>query len=155
MGSFTASTVAHDLQRSVGDMESMRLGVTKVYKGDIVVLKTDGYAYSAYETGATGDQFVGVAAETVDNTGGSAGDKEVRVWLTGIFTFDIASSTIETDLGLTVYATEGAGTDTPRKVVTVAPAHPVPVGQIVKLIGTQTAATQCRVRITSFSTVAA
>ena len=159
---FAASTAPHDLGRSPGDMESMKMGITKIYKGDLVVIKTNGYAYSVYETGAAGDQFVGVAAETVDNltnaVGATAalGEKEIRVWLEGIFTFDVAASTIGTDLGLTVYATEGTTTDGPRMVITAAPgAHPFIVGVITKLLGDVTAATTCRVRISSFSAVAA
>lgn len=160
MGSFTASTLAHDAARSVGDMESMRMGVTKIYKGDLVLIKTDGYAYSAYSTGATGDQFVGVAAETVDNTlnmfgsAASAGDKEIRVWLEGEFEYPIASGNINTVLGVPCYNDRGAGTATPQMVTVTAGAHACKVGNIVKLNGTQTASTSARVRISSFSAVA-
>ena len=168
MGSFTASTKAHDAERSEGDMESMLMGITKIWKGDIVVIKTDGYAYSSYTAGAAGDQFIGVASETVDNryiTNGvadsgaaSEGDREVAVWLEGIFEFDLpASATIGTELGLTVYVEDGSvGAATPRMVTKTAPAaQPLIAGQIVELVGTQTATTVCRVRITPFSAVGA
>jgi hypothetical protein len=164
MGSFTASTIAHDAKRAAGDLLAIRMGITKIFKGDIVVLKTDGYCYSAYATGATGDQFVGVAAETLDNRyltegdsgsgAASAGDRQIRCWQEGVFEFDCASATIQTDLGLTAWASEGSGTDTPRMILRAAPAHPCIVGVIVELIGTQTAATKCRVRISAWSAVA-
>jgi len=163
MGAFTASTVAHDAGRSSADLESFRMGITKIWKGDQVVIKTDGYAYSAYVTGAAGDQFIGVAAETVDNryliagdadSGAAAvGDRNINVWQEGVFEFDIASSTIETALGLAVYNERGA-TGTPRLVTVTAGASGVQVGVIVGIIGTVTAFTKCRVRITAMSAVA-
>jgi len=164
MGSFTASTIAHDSKRSPGDMLGMRMGITKIFKGDIVIIKTDGYAYSAYNAGTTGDQFVGVAAETRDNRyliegdsgsgAAAAGDRECRCWQEGIFEFECASATIETDLGLTAWAAEGSGTDNPRMILRAAPAHPCIVGVIVALVSSQTAATKCRVKIRGFSAVA-
>jgi len=168
MGSWTASTVPHDTARSEGQMLSMRMGVTKIWKGDLVVIKTDGYAYSAYTAGAAGDQFIGVAAETRDNTykvegdstsgAAAVGDKQCRVWIEGIFDMDLAvAATIETELGLPVYVADGSvNADTPRTVTVTAPAaQPIFCGNIVELLGSVVASTKCRVRITPFTAVGA
>ena len=82
---FAVSTANREPNMSAGDMVPLSMGITKIWKGDIVLCKADGYAYSAYATGATGDKFMGVAAETVDNTGGSAGDETINVYTTGVF----------------------------------------------------------------------
>jgi len=157
MASWTVSTVPHDNKYSPGQQHSFLMGITKIYKGDIVVLKTDGYVYAAYETGAGGDQFVGVAAETQDNTLGSVGEKRIDVWLKGVFEFTCVASNINTALGLACYNDRGAGAGTPTTVTVTAGAHAVKVGNIAELIpiaGAVTAAVKCRVRIAPFSAVA-
>lgn len=52
-------------------------GSTTIYKGALVVLDAGGDAVPA--TDASGLPFMGVAAETVDNSGGSDGDKTIVV----------------------------------------------------------------------------
>ena len=141
----------------------MRMGIAKIYKGDMVVKKTDGYVYQAYTAGAAGDQFCGVAAETIDNTLGSAGDKQIRVWLEGTFEFALAAAgNINAILGVIAYVEDGSvGAGTPTTVTITAPAaQPMIAGRIVELIpptagGAMTACVRCRVRISSFSAIAA
>jgi len=159
MASFTASTVAHDIKRSPGDLLAIKMGKTKIWKGDNVLIKTDGYAYSTYETGAGGDQFVGIAAETVDNryqtegdsasAAAAAGDRSCQCWQNGIVDRDIATCAIETDLGLPVYAAIGGGTDHPRMVIVADPGNAPLVGKIVGIIS----ATKVRVVIQAWGTV--
>jgi hypothetical protein len=159
MGSFTASTVAHDIKRSPGDLLAIKMGITKIWKGDNVLIKTDGYAYSAYATGAGGDQFVGVAAETVDNryqtegdsssAAAAAGDRSCQCWQNGIVDRDIATCAIETDLGLPVYQAIGGGTDHPRMVIVADPGDAPLVGKIVGIISS----TKVRVVIQAWGTV--
>jgi len=56
----------------------------KIWAGALVVLNASGYAENA--TAAASKTAIGVARETVDNSSGSAGAKEVKV-VKGIFKF--------------------------------------------------------------------
>ena len=66
-------------RRRIEDMESEKYPMTnvKIWKGAIVALNTSGYATNGADTAS----FVtlGIAAETVDNAAGSAGDKSINV----------------------------------------------------------------------------
>ena len=72
---------------------------TRVYKGALVGLKSDGHARGL----VAGDVFVGVAYEDIDNTSGSDADKSVRVYTLGDFGHAIASAAIA-DVGRPVFA---------------------------------------------------
>ena len=147
MGSFTASTVAHDAERQSADLLAIKMGITKIFKGDNVVLKTDGYCYSAYATGAAGDQFVGIAAETKDNryqtegnsssAAATAGDRSIDCWQNGIIDRDYpaANAAIDVDLGLPVYCAVGTATDDhPRAVIKSTAGKETACGKIVGII---------------------
>ena len=73
----TATTAERNTPRRNADDFSFPAAVAKILAGTIVVLNTSGNA----EPGATatGKKSVGVAKETVDNTGGSAGDLQVPI----------------------------------------------------------------------------
>ena len=124
---FDPSTSARDPNYQEGNVYAFKMGVTTIYKGDLVVVKAaDGYAYSQYATGASGDSFVGVAAETI--TCGSAGATRCRVWLEGIFQFDWTSAAI-TNVGDLAYSQPGAsGT---AKQVGATDTHSSLVGKVV------------------------
>lgn len=80
--------------------QSFKLGAVKVYKGGL--LKTTdatGYASAASDTAAT--RVVGVAKQQVDNSGGAAGDKEVKA-AAGIFKF-ANSGLVQADVGKDCY----------------------------------------------------
>lgn len=62
---------------------------TTIYKGALVG-RSSGYARELN----AGDAFAGVAYETVDNSSGSAGDKYVQVWVSGIFEFALSGAAI-------------------------------------------------------------
>ncbi len=64
---------------------NMKLGAVKVYAGCALGISSSGYVGLLSDTTYT--KAVGVAATTVDNSGGSAGDKTVDV-LRGEFFFD-------------------------------------------------------------------
>lgn len=70
-----------------------------VFKGALVGLSAAGYAQPL----TAGDVFVGVAYEEMDNTGGAAGDKSVRVYTLGDFGLTLTGATIA-DLGRPVFA---------------------------------------------------
>ncbi|MDC8012934.1 hypothetical protein [Tahibacter soli] len=82
----SAATQERNTIRRAGNTEFV-FGVgagKKIYAGTIAVLAATGYAEAG--TTATGKRTVGVAQETVDNTGGAAGDVSVRI-KRGIFPF--------------------------------------------------------------------
>lgn len=96
---FAAATVARDKGRKDGDLISVPMAAEKIYKGSLVFANANGYASN---TPTASEPFIGVAHETVDNSGGSAGDLEIRVWTTGVFNFIIAASA-DNDFGVEVY----------------------------------------------------
>lgn len=69
----------------------------KIEKGALVFAKAaTGYAFgiSSTDTGTAGDRFLGVACETVDNTGGASGALVVRAWGSGVHQFATAGFTV-------------------------------------------------------------
>ena len=147
-GTFTASVIAHDVKRSDGDLLAIKMGITKIWKGDNVVLKTDGYCYSAYSAGAAGDQFVGVAAETKDNrytnegdsssAAAAVGDRRCACWQNGIVERECPAGTVfATDLGLACYCAVGTNdADNPRAVITSTGGKETACGRIVDIVST-------------------
>jgi len=75
------------------------LASAHVYKGSFVGVTTAGYARAL----VAGDEFVGLAYEEVDNTGGANGDVSVRVYTLGDFAHALSGVTIA-NLGDAVYA---------------------------------------------------
>ncbi len=99
----TAATADRNTKRRDGVEFSFPAAASKILAGTLVVLNSSGYAEGA--STATGLQAVGVAQETVDNAGGSAGDLNVPV-RRGVFAFANSTSTDEitrTDIGSTCY----------------------------------------------------
>ena len=71
-----------------------KMGTDIVYQGGLVTaLNSAGLALAGQDTAS--HVFLGVAAETVDNSAGATGDDApiVEVWTDGIFEFDYASVT--------------------------------------------------------------
>jgi len=93
---------ARDCDPKDGKVCAFEVGATTIYKGDIVRIDiTTGYVYSTTDpayatTGAS--MFAGVALETVNNSSGSAGDKNVRCLTEGIVPLTNAG-TLRTDVG--------------------------------------------------------
>lgn len=99
----TATTDPRNTQRRNADLFSFPLAVAKALAGTIAVLNASGYATGG--TTATGLKAVGVFDETVDNSGGSAGDLSATV-RRGVFLFANSASTdaiANTDIGSTCY----------------------------------------------------
>lgn len=83
------------------------MGDDIIYKGGLVVLNSDGYA-EAGSTAADHNQCVGVAIETVDNAGGSNGDKSVHAQA-GVWHFGNSASSDEItvdDIGAVCYVVD-------------------------------------------------
>jgi len=95
----TATTTARESKRKDGELIAYKMSNVKIPKGALVSINAAGYATNA--TDAAGETFAGVAYETVDNSGGSAGDKEIRVETTGTFVFvDGGGNGAQTDVGV-------------------------------------------------------
>lgn len=100
-----ALTAAYDPQDKEGVLVAYPVGAaTIIYKGALVSVRSDGYAYPA-RSGTATDQFVGVAYETVDNSGGAAGAKSVRVLKRGTFVYNGTGFT-QASVGAPFYAAD-------------------------------------------------
>lgn len=66
-------------------IKSIPLAAVKIFRGAMVVLSTANFVNKP--TNTLGERFLGVALETVDNSGGAAGDKEIRVATDGMWAF--------------------------------------------------------------------
>lgn len=99
----TATTEERNTKRRDGVQFSFPAAASAVLAGTIVVINASGYAEAA--STATGKIAVGVAEESVDNSGGSAGDLNVPV-RRGVFAFANSADTDEitlADVGSTCY----------------------------------------------------
>lgn len=95
----TATTVARESKRKDGQLIAYEMAAVKIPKGALVNINAAGYATNASD--AAGETFAGVAYETIDNSAGSAGDKEIRVETTGTFEFvDGGGNGAQTDIGV-------------------------------------------------------
>lgn len=96
-----ALTEDRRLEKYAGDELPYKVaGNTTIYANSLVCLNASGYAVPAGDT--ANYKFLGVAAEYVDNSAGSNGDKQVRVWRKGVFEFGASSMAI-TNIGDAVY----------------------------------------------------
>ena len=96
------------------DVEGVKLdykvAAEKIYKNGFVALNAAGYLtmftppISALDTG-TGDRFIGIAMNFVDNSAGSAGDKTCQVLVEGMFQYALASAVIA-DTGAPVFISD-------------------------------------------------
>jgi predicted RecA/RadA family phage recombinase len=73
-----------------------------IYQGAMLGLAS-GYARPL----AAGDVFIGVAYEKIDNTGGAAGARKVRVQVRGIYRL-AGSGFAQTTVGASIYASDDA-----------------------------------------------
>lgn len=108
----------------------------KIYKGTPVLLDAaDGYAQTNDGTTVTialGDVFVGICDETVDNSSGSDGDKNVKVRKSGIFLMPISGTVSQAKMGDPVYMNN----TTDNSTLTLTPANDgsdIQVGELVEM----------------------
>lgn len=95
----TATTTARESKRKDGELIAYKVAAVKIPKGALVNINAAGYATNA--TDAAGETFAGVAYETVDNSAGSAGDKDIRIETKGTFAFvDGGGNGAQTDVGV-------------------------------------------------------
>jgi len=101
-------------------------GVDVIYKGGLVNIDANGYAMAATDTAS--EWCAGVADETVDNSGGSAGDKWVRV-ISGRSYRLAATSITQAMLGEVMYVVDDQTFDDGG-----GPTNDVPVGTLMEFI---------------------
>lgn len=99
----TALTDNRQTERKDGELLQLPCGVDIVYRGGMVCLNTSGYAVAAQDTASF--RFAGVAYEKKDNSSGSAGDEDVRVYRSGLHKFAGTGFAI-TDVGKRVYVSD-------------------------------------------------
>lgn len=122
-----AVTAPRDDKQSQGDVVTMKMAAVKLYAGTLLCVNTSGYVTNAADTADF--QFAGVAADTVDNSGGSAGDKKIDVYTEGTFEVKFSGTATQATVGQPAYAVDNetvaaAGTTT----------NDVPVGKVVEFI---------------------
>jgi hypothetical protein len=74
----------------------------RIWKGALVCIDNTGYLVPASDTANL--RFVGVAFESVDNTGGASGAKRCRVVKRGTFVYNRIGSFTQADIGTTARA---------------------------------------------------
>jgi hypothetical protein len=119
------------------------MDAVKITKGTLVCAD----ASAGYATGipTLSRPFFGVAYETVDNSGGSAGDKSIRVYTSGVHSF-IAASAVQTWVGQEVWLSSGSSGNN-ATVVIADPGIGPKVGRVVEVVS----ATEVRVLITGYA----
>lgn len=96
--------LTNDANRSyeLGDINQLPIKAGSIiYEGAAVGSNSSGYAKPI----ANGDKFCGFADERIDNSGGSDGEKTIRIRKKGSVLLDISSITLA-DINKSVYATD-------------------------------------------------
>ncbi|MCH7903163.1 MAG: hypothetical protein IH944_01195 [Armatimonadetes bacterium] len=138
-----ALTKAFEAYERPGLIVSYALSNVKVYKGAIVAVNATGHLVAADHATAS-LSLVGVAAETVDNSAGSPGDKRLNVTKSGSFVMKANGFTpAQADIGVAVYA----NTDWEVQVSTVGLTNIYQAGTIIAIETTSEGSAGVRVRI--------
>lgn len=111
---------------------SMKMGNIKIVEGELLMLVS---GYLEHSTPTSGSKFAGIAAETVDNSAGSDGDKSCGVYQTGLFSMAISGVAV-TDIGRKAYAETNNPSDVKDDNDTPTQ-HANMIGRIVGLNGTE------------------
>jgi len=132
----TAIAARKDVRRQPGEVVSFKQAAVKIWEGALVSVNAAGYVTNA--TDAANDLFVGVADETIDNSVGAAGDKEIQVRVGGIVNVVSGFSAAQSNLGDPVYVTDNQTVD-----LAATTTNDVLVGRIVEV----TSASKLRVAL--------
>lgn len=106
-----------DVPQKVGNEIRILCAAVKIYRGSAVAV-VSGTGYATPLVPATdGHRFKGVALSTVDNSGGSAGDKAIVIARTGLFAFNQSGLT-QADVGKKCwFSDDNTVTTTPGQVL--------------------------------------
>lgn len=111
---------------------SFKMAAVKLFKGCIAKINAAGYLDHA--TAESGAVFAGIVTGAVDNSAGSAGDKEARVFTKGVFLLTTNGSALTiADVGSKVYASDSATCSI------VQASNEVEIGKIVEVVSTTSA----------------
>lgn len=133
------TTPRFNTDRQDGEVLSFKISNVKIVEGALVSINADGYAISSTDTAST--YFAGVAEETVDNTAGSAGDKEIKVRTGGVIQVAAGFSAAQANVGDEVFVEDNATVDVAGGLT-----NDVYVGRIVTVVS----ASVLRVALTPF-----
>lgn len=121
------ATAARDDKQSQGDVITYALGAQKVYAGTLITINTSGFAVKGADTASF--LFAGVAADTVDNSAGAAGDKNIDVYAEGTFQFGFSGTAVQADVGKSVYVVDDS-----TVALAATTTNDVLVGKIVEFV---------------------
>lgn len=139
-----ALATAYETFERPGLVVAYALSNVQVYKGAALGVNASGYAIPMAH-GTADLIFIGVANESVDNSGGSAGDKTINVTKSGSFVFKAISglTPAQADVGKEVYA----NTDWEIQISTSGLTNQYKLGTIVAIESTATGQAGVRIRI--------
>jgi len=140
-------TQAYEAFERPGLVVAYKLSNVKIYKGALVGVNAAGFAVPmAHATASL--KFIGIANETVDNSAGAAGDKQITVTKTGSFVVKPTGFTAaQADIGKEAYA----NTDWEIQIATAGLTNSYKVGTIVSLETTSTGAAGVRIRVDNYT----
>ena len=119
-----ALTAAKEVSEKDGVVRAMPVAVDIIYRGALCTINAAGFLAPAGL--AVSEVFAGVAEETVDNSGGSAGDLRCKVKTEGRYLLEGAGFA-QGDVGVVVYASDD-------QTVTKTAGTSAPVGQIDEFV---------------------
>lgn len=115
------------IDRQNGDVLAFPMGAEQIFEGAIVAVNSAGYLVNAGDD--AGAVVVGVADESKDNSGGSAGDLKLNVVRNGVITVNAAHTAAQTDVGVIAMASDNQTINLAANTT-----NDVPVGRIVEFI---------------------
>lgn len=113
--------------RQDGLILSFLQGAESIFEGALVAINAAGYAVNAGDDANA--VVIGVADESVDNSGGAAGDLSIKVRRSGVFTFVAAWSAAQADVNTLVYAVDNQSVD-----LAATTTNDVLVGRVVEVL---------------------
>lgn len=125
------ATAARDDKQSQGDVVTHKLAAIKAYAGTLLCVNTSGFATNAADTASF--VLAGVAADTVDNSAGAAGDKKIDVYTEGTFEFTFSGTATQATVGQSVYAV-----DNQTVALAATTTNDVLVGKVVEFVNAST-----------------
>jgi hypothetical protein len=142
-----ALTQAYENYEKPGLVVSYKMSNTKIFKGAMVAVNTSGFVIPVAH-GTASLKFIGIANETVDNSGGTAGDRSISITKGGSFVMKAISgyTPAQADIGKEVYA----NTDWEIQVSTSGLTNQYKVGVITAVESTSTGAAGVRIRIANY-----
>lgn len=126
--------------RQDGEVVPFLASNVSIFEGALVAVNAAGYLDNAGDDANT--VVVGVADESVDNSGGSAGDKEVKVRRTGVYTFVAGWSAAQADVNTLVYASDNQTVNLAANLT-----NDVLVGRVVEVLSSSKVRVDIRDRV--------